>query len=287
MIDSLHRLDLVGMKAWAYHGVFDFERCEGQPFEVDLTWWMDLGPAGRSDELGLAVDYGAVSQVVAEVLNGAPVNLIETLATRIAETVLGRFGCEALQVRVHKPGAPVGHELADVVVTTPILHPSRQVVFSLGSNQEPCVDYLQFAVAALASTGFLEDLRVSPVYQTAPQTSLPQPDFLNAVVLARSSVPAAVLLRRAHEIEALAHRTREIEHGPRTLDVDLISVGDEVWNTSELTLPHPRASARAFVLAPWLDLDPEALLGSDQVQDLLACLPDQAVRRLPVSLFLP
>ena len=287
MTDSHHQLDLKGIKAWAYHGVFDFERREGQPFEVDVTWWMDLDPAALADDLTLTVDYGAVGQEVVEALNGEPVNLIETLAKRIADTLLSRFGFEALQVRVHKPGAPLEQDLADVMVTTPVMRASREVVFSLGSNLEPRWDFLQFALAALISTPGVQEVRGSPVYQTAPQTSVPQPDFLNAVVLARSSLPASVLLRRAHHIEATAHRTREIHHGPRTLDVDLIAVGDETWNTAELHLPHPRAADRAFVLAPWLDLDPDAQLGPDMVADLLATLTDQGVRRLPTPVFTP
>jgi 2-amino-4-hydroxy-6-hydroxymethyldihydropteridine diphosphokinase len=118
------------------------------------------------------------------------------------------------------------------------------------------------------------------VYETAPVGGPEQPDYLNAVVLAETSRPAAELLRRAHTIEVAAQRTREVHWGPRTLDVDIIAYGAETSSDPVLTLPHPRAHERAFVLAPWLDADPGAVLpGRGRVAALLAALLGGGVRR--------
>jgi 2-amino-4-hydroxy-6-hydroxymethyldihydropteridine diphosphokinase len=143
-------------------------------------------------------------------------------------------------------------------------------VLSIGSNLGDRLAHLQGAVDAVRP--WL--LAVSPVYQTAPWGPVPQDDYLNAIVIARDDAAApGTWLDRAHAAEATAGRTRDLRWGPRTLDVDLVSV-DEVRSADPTcTLPHPRAHERAFVLVPWLAADPQATLGSQRVADLVAVLP--------------
>ena len=143
-----------------------------------------------------------------------------------------------------------------------------KTVFSLGSNMGNPFAHLRDAVRLISETPGLHDVVVSPVYVTAPVGGVQQDDFLNLVVVATSDLPPSVLLERAHVIE---DRERTIPNGSRTLDVDLICVGDETVTTDELTLPHPRAHERAFVLVPWSDADPDAELpGHGRIADLLA-----------------
>ena len=114
-------------------------------------------------------------------------------------------------------------------------------------------------------------MTVSPVYETVPVGGPPQPDYLNAVVLARTTLAPRKLLDRLQEVEAAFDRIRDVRWGPRTLDVDIISVEGERSDDPVLTLPHPRAHERAFVLAPWQDADPGAELpGHGSVAALLA-----------------
>ena len=288
-LGQLDRMQVTGIEAWAYHGVFDFERRDGQPFLIDVEWWSDLTAAARSDDLAATIDYSEVADYVLGLVQGEPVNLIETLAQRVREAVLARFPCTYARVSIHKPNAPLAVGFSDVVTTTAIAGPRldrRPVVFSVGSNIEPRQAYLQFAVTALAATCGIEQVRVSPLFDTVAQGP-PQPDFLNAILTAWSDLSAPQLLSRGLQIESLAHRTRQVEHGPRTLDIDLISVGEEVWNTPDLTLPHPRATRRAFVLLPWLVLDPAACLAGQPVRALAESVRGQAVRQMPEQLFVP
>ena len=88
------------------------------------------------------------------------------------------------------------------------------------------------------------------------------------------------LLRRCQELERSAHRVRDVRWGPRTLDVDIVDIGGVVSADPELTLPHPRAAERAFVLLPWLEVDPDATLGGESVAGLVGKLGEQGVRRL-------
>jgi 2-amino-4-hydroxy-6-hydroxymethyldihydropteridine diphosphokinase len=131
-------------------------------------------------------------------------------------------------------------------------------VLSLGSNLGDRLAHLRAGVAVL------EPYAVSPVYETAPWGGVEQDDFLNLVVLC--AFDAAEAWRRARAAEEAAGRVRDVRWGPRTLDVDVI-VAD--GSDPDLVLPHPRASERAFVLVPWLDVDPAAYLpGAGPVADL-------------------
>ncbi|MBK8448131.1 MAG: 2-amino-4-hydroxy-6-hydroxymethyldihydropteridine diphosphokinase [Micropruina sp.] len=161
--------------------------------------------------------------------------------------------------------------------------PIRPVVFSIGSNLGDRLGYLQAAVDSLRITPNLSIVEVSPVYETDPVGPVPdQPLFLNAVVRADTTLASLVLLERAQAIENAHRRTREVPGGPRTLDVDLIVVGERIKNTPLLTLPHPRAAERAFVLVPWLDIDPAATLPEHgPVADLVARLDLSVIRRRP------
>jgi 2-amino-4-hydroxy-6-hydroxymethyldihydropteridine diphosphokinase len=147
-------------------------------------------------------------------------------------------------------------------------------VLSVGSNLGDRLAAVQGAVDAFRP--WL--LTVSPVYETAPWGPVPQADFLNAVLVAADPQAApADWLERAQAAERVAGRTRDVRWGPRTLDVDVIAVDDVVSADPTLTLPHPQAAARAFVLVPWLAVAPDARLSGRPVRDLLAALPPDSV----------
>jgi 2-amino-4-hydroxy-6-hydroxymethyldihydropteridine diphosphokinase len=158
--------------------------------------------------------------------------------------------------------------------------PLRQVTYSLGSNLGDRLEYLQGATDLLTQTPGMKVTGVSSVYETDPVELTDQPLFLNIVVQAESTLASTVMLERAHAIEEAFDRVRTVPFGPRTIDVDLIAVADRVIDNDVLTLPHPRAHERAFVLVPWLELEPEAeLVGHGRVADLLAQLDTSGVRR--------
>lgn len=169
------------------------------------------------------------------------------------------------------------------------LRPLNRVVFSLGSNQGDSLDILQRAVDMLAATPQLILVDVAPVYLTKPVGNTNQPDFYNTVVLAESTMEPLDLLDRANVIEQANARRRDPDnpHGPRTLDVDLIVVGSRTSDTPRLQLPHPRAHERAFVLVPWLDIEPKAQLPQGPVAELVAAMDVSGVRKLDTGLIKP
>ena len=162
--------------------------------------------------------------------------------------------------------------IVDADTITGEMRPIRRCVVSLGSNMGERLQKLQGAVAALADTPGVFVTAVSSVYETEPVDTPPGSEsFLNAVVLLDSTLPAHLLLDRALAIESAFGRDRSGErNAPRPLDVDLIVVGKRKANEDDLTLPHPRAHERAFVLVPWHEVEPDAeLAGHGPVADLL------------------
>lgn len=162
--------------------------------------------------------------------------------------------------------------IIDADTMTGEMRPIRRCVISIGSNLGDRLAKLQGAVDSLADTPDVFITEVSSVYETAPVDSPEGAEpFLNAVVLADTTLSADTLLERANAIEDAFGRERsDVRNAPRTLDVDLITVGDRRSDTDTLVLPHPRAHERAFVLVPWLEVEPDAQVpGLGPVSELL------------------
>ena len=148
------------------------------------------------------------------------------------------------------------------------VHPV-DVVIALGANLGDRLAALRGAVDGLRATPGIEVVAVSSVYETEPVGGPQQPEYANAVVLVRATIPVMALLERAHAIEAEWERVRAERWGPRTLDIDIIDAGGAVSDDPVLTLPHPRAHERGFVIVPWLEIEPEAtLVGHGRIRDL-------------------
>ena len=163
--------------------------------------------------------------------------------------------------------------IVDADTLTGEMRPIRRAVVSLGSNLGERLTSLQGALNALADTPDVWVTSISPVYETEP---IDAPDgsenFLNVVVLLDTTLAASRLLDRAHAIEDAFGRDRSGggRNAPRTLDVDVIVVGDRRRNDDVMQLPHPRAAERAFVLQPWYDVEPDAEIpDAGTVADLL------------------
>lgn len=285
------RIGLRGIVAHACHGVLPHEKIEPQRFVADIVLDIDIRAAGERDDLDATVSYAQVAQDAYAILTGECVDLIETLAHRIAQAALQPPAVEAVEVTIHKPQAPAGVPFVDEVTGGPYVSirrvRDREVVIALGSNMGDRVGTLNAAVRQLAQVDGLQIVSFSPLLETASVGGPVQPDYLNAVVVARSRLAPQTLLDELHRIEFNHGRVREVHWGARTLDLDLIQVGDPGDETDvrsdavELTLPHPRAHERAFVLVPWNRADATATLrtshGVRDVSELVEALPADAM----------
>lgn len=146
-----------------------------------------------------------------------------------------------------------------------------KAVIALGSNIGNPKENLDLAIALLREA--TEVLKVSSYYITKPVGYEDQPDFVNAVCIIETELPAMDLLNMLHGIEKTMGRERTIKWGPRTLDLDIIQYGTLLSKAEELTLPHPRAHERKFVLEPWHEIEPDAiLLTHGKIEELLSKL---------------
>ena len=147
-----------------------------------------------------------------------------------------------------------------------------KAVIALGANIGNPKEQMDIAVALLRES--LEITAISNYFTTAPVGGPEQPDYLNAICIAESELPAAQLLGLLHGIERALGRERLVHWGPRTIDLDLIQYGAILSYADELQLPHPRAHERRFVLEPWFEIEPDAILITHgRIADLLAQLP--------------
>lgn len=274
------RITLTGLTVRGFHGVLPRERQQGQDFVIDVVLHVDTAAAAAGDDLAATVNYADLAARVEAVVAGDPVDLIETLADRIAEVALTPGEgmdpyVSTVEVTVHKPHAPIPAVFGDVSVTVR-RHRWARVVVAMGANLGDRAAALESAVEALSATPGVRVEAVSPVYETEPVGGPEQGAYLNAVALLTTRLDARAFLGRLQEVEASHGRTREVRWGPRTLDLDVIRFGDLVSDDPGLTLPHPRVHERAFVLVPWSRVDPDAdLPGHGRVADLAVQVADR------------
>lgn len=261
------RIELTGLTARGYHGVHDFEKAEGQDFIVDIVLHTTVSRAAASDNLAHTISYSDVAGDAMTLITGDPFDLIETLAERIAESALAT-GALAVDVTVHKPSAPITHTFSDVSVSVRRLgvllatpKPAADVVVGIGSNLDNPVTQVDIGAGKLARILEYEQMSRTRVTAADVAPGQPtQPNYVNAVMIGKTRLSPLGLLAELQRIEDEQGRTREDHWGPRTLDLDLISykiAGHEITSDNpDLTLPHPRAHMRTFVMEPWAEVDP-------------------------------
>jgi dihydroneopterin aldolase / 2-amino-4-hydroxy-6-hydroxymethyldihydropteridine diphosphokinase len=297
---QLDQIRLDGVTATGHHGVLEHERAEGQVFSADVVLHLDTRDAAASDDLAATVSYADVARDVHDVLSGAPADLVETVAERIAAAALDHPAVHTVDVRVHKPQAPIEVPFDDVAVVVrrdrthvpvvdafaddaasvvpvpaepvalaaaapapePVPQPVPaaeapvepatdpldvapdqpvEVVLALGANLGDAQVTLREAVTDVDRIGGVQVTDVSPLARTAAVGGPEQPDYLNAVLVVRTTLSARDLLHAVQQIEQQHGRVREEPWGPRTLDIDVVQYGALVSTDPDLELPHPRA----------------------------------------------
>ena len=162
-----------------------------------------------------------------------------------------------------------------------IMLPEKMAVIALGSNLYHPVQQIRHALAILAGLPEICCLAQSSLYCTTPIGYAKQPDFINAVVLVQTSWNALGLLQQLQNLEQQFGRDRSFRNAPRTLDLDIIDFNHEILNTDYLTLPHPRAHQRSFVMQPLAEIAPNYVLGEHgTARDLAIKLGCEGVEKL-------
>jgi 2-amino-4-hydroxy-6-hydroxymethyldihydropteridine diphosphokinase len=153
-----------------------------------------------------------------------------------------------------------------------------RAALGLGSNLGDRVAYLESAIATIAAAPGVSVVGVSPFVESTAVGGPDQPDYINAVVVIDTSLNAGALLALAQRCETDAQRVRHERWGPRTLDVDVLAYGAETRDDPQLTLPHPLATQRAFVMVPWATVDPDFVVAGRSVAEWARQLDDHSLR---------
>jgi dihydroneopterin aldolase/2-amino-4-hydroxy-6-hydroxymethyldihydropteridine diphosphokinase len=247
------RIEISNLVVTAIVGALPHERELAQPIRVDLSLHVDVGDAGRTDDLSDTANYGEVAVCVADAVRESKDVLLERLAERIAEVVLAFDRVEGVDVTVTKVRPPIAEQVESTAVRIvrrradfeQATRDPHTAIVALGSNLGDRDGYLRLAVSRLGDV-----VAMSQVFETDPMGPEGQGAYLNMVVVVRTWLDPYALLRRCQRIESEAMRQRLVRWGPRTLDVDLLFFDDVTIDDPDLTVPHPGIGERRFVLAP-------------------------------------
>ncbi|MCL2024081.1 MAG: 2-amino-4-hydroxy-6-hydroxymethyldihydropteridine diphosphokinase [Oscillospiraceae bacterium] len=257
-------LIIKNLRLFAYHGVNEEEKRDGQFFLLNISGKLDASAACHSDKLDDTVSYARMLKTARRLFTGNRWDLLEKAAQVIVDTLLEEFGqLDEVTVEIFKPDAPINADFDAVGVK---IHRRRQnnkpkrAVVGLGSNLGEREEYIKQAVAALGKLPDTRVVKMSRIHETAPQgCAEPQGDYLNACVLLETTLSPHALLGALLGVEAAHGRKRPYPNAPRTLDLDLLLYENFRINTPELTLPHPLMWKREFVLVPLGELEIEAV----------------------------
>lgn len=251
----MDQIRIKNLRIFAYHGVYEQEKEQGQNFIVNAVLHVDMEKAGRSDDIADAVDYGAVCLFIDEYMRENRFDLLEAVAEHVTKELLFTFpAIRLMEMEIEKPNAPIPLRFDSVSVK--ITRGWHKAFIALGSNMGNKLKYLERAVANLQEDDCFRNIKVSNYMETAPYGGVEQDDFLNGVLEAETLYSPKELLRRLQKEEQLAERKREIRWGPRTLDLDILFYEDLILAEEELTIPHPDLKNRSFVLEPLAGLAP-------------------------------
>lgn len=248
-------IKITGLKIFAYHGVFDDEKRDGQDFYINAKLYVNLRTPGKSDALTDSLHYGEACHFMQQVFTEKNFDLIEAAGEYLCERLLKEYAeLEAVELEIEKPSAPIGLPFTNVSVT---LHRAwHKVYLAVGSNMGDSRAIIEDAIRKLEEHPQMRRVRASDLIVTKPYGPVKQDDFLNGAIELETMLLPEELLEELHVIEAEANRVREIHWGPRTLDLDILFYDNLVYESDTLIIPHTDMPNRTFVLEPLAQLCP-------------------------------
>ena len=251
-------INIKKLEIFAYHGVNEEEKENGQTFFINACIYSDIVTPGLSDDLEDTVNYSKVCKFINKFFTENRFDLIEAAALQTARAVLKNFPkIRKIDLEVNKPEAPVSLSFENISVKVSVEWTKGYL--SIGSNMGDKEEYLNEAVQEFYNDDNCRVNAVSNFVETKPYGPVEQDNFLNGCIEIETIYSPRELLDRIHEIEDINERTREVHWGPRTLDIDIVLFGEEVIDEPDLKIPHIEMHKRAFVLVPLNQIAPNAL----------------------------
>jgi len=251
----MDKIILKDFEVLACHGVNPEEKIEKQRFIFTAVLDVDFEEAAETDDLDKTVSYAAVKKAVKAFCEENCFDLIETLASRLAEFLLKRFSLiRSVELTVKKPDAPMSGKFDYAGVS--VRRKRHKVYLSLGSSEGDKDAYLDLAVKSLKDDDGFSNVRESSRMLTAPYGGVAKGEFLNSAVECDTVYSVRKLLGILHDIERKGGRVRNERWGDRTLDIDIIFYDDDIIEEPDICIPHYDMANRGFVLAPLNELCP-------------------------------
>lgn len=251
----MDQIRIDNVRFFAHHGVFDFERAQGQEFVISAVLDTDTHKAGLSDQLEDSTSYAQVAEFLADFLTQNTYRLLEAATEQACQAALLHFPLlRGITLELKKPDAPIDLDFESVSVR---IHRCWHTAYvALGSNLGDKEGYLQGALAGLEADEKIRLLKTSSFITTAPYGGVEQDNFLNGACCIETLYTPLELLEALHRLEAQAGRERTIHWGPRTLDLDILLYDNIIMYTGELIIPHIDMQHRDFVLGPMAEIAP-------------------------------
>lgn len=253
----MDKITINKLKIFCNHGVYDYEKENGQNFYVSATLYLDTYLAGLDDNLDASVNYAGLCYKINSFMTQNTFDLIETVAEKLAAYILNEYILiKELELTIHKPEAPIGLPFKDVSVT--IHRAWKKAYISFGSNMGDSKEIIDNAINTMHKDNGIRIIKQSDIIKTTSYGGVEQDDFLNGCLEIETFYNPFRLLEFLHSIENAAGRVRTIHWGPRTLDLDILLYDNMIINSEKLTIPHPDMQNRTFVLEPLCEIAPYA-----------------------------
>lgn len=237
------------LEVYGYHGVFEEEKKQGQPFMINVEMKTDFLRAAREDDLNYSTHYGEVCLFIKDIFTARSYDLIETAAVTVAEGILQKFPrIREVELEVQKPQAPIPMKFSTVSVK--VNRSWHKIYCSFGSNLGDKKQYIKEAMEKIQNNEAFRKLNHSSFYDSKAYGGVEQGDYLNGVFFAETYLSPHELLDYFHQLEAEAQRVRTVRWGPRTLDIDILLYDQLILDEKDLQIPHKDMANRDFVLIP-------------------------------------
>lgn len=251
----MRKINIEGLKIFAYHGVNDEEKQNGQNFYINASLKIRDDFLSFSDDICSSVNYAHVCKHIIALVTENNWDLIESVAENITKSLLNKYEeIESIDVEVFKPEAPMSCDFKSVSVS--VCRKWHKAVIAFGSNMGDKKNYIETAIDQIKKSEYFRNINVSSIIKTEAYGYEDQDDFLNGALVCETFLTAQELLKFLQKLEDNAGRKRDIHWGPRTLDLDIIFFDDEIIHTDTLIVPHYDIYNRYFVLKPLSELIP-------------------------------